>query len=117
MVIAIAFVPPKGTLIGSDVSFFYATYPIVTICILFACGLYYLVWRFALPKIGSYVHREVIYHLENGELGNKIVKVKLKDLEEWDQEHETDENGVATRIEVYRENIETNSKKDVEITG
>ena len=117
MVIAIAFVPPKGTLIGSDVTFFYATYPIVTICILFACGLYYLVWRFALPKIGSYVHREVIYHLENGELGNKIVKVKLKDLKEWDQEHETDENGVATKIEVHRENIETTSKKDVEIVG
>ena len=117
MVIAIAFVPPKGTLIGSDVTFFYATYPIVTICILFACGFYYLVWRFALPKVGKYVHREVIYHLENGELGNKIVKVKLKDLEEWDQEHETDDNGVATKIEVHREKIETGSNKDVELVG
>lgn len=115
MVIAIAFVPPKGTLIGSDVTFFYATYPIVTIGILFLCGMYYVVWRFTLPKLGNYVHREVIYRLENGELGNKIVKVKLKDLEEWDREHETDDNGVAIKIvEVVKENIETNSNKEVE---
>lgn len=115
MVIAIAFVPPKGTLIGSDVTFFYATYPIVTISILFLCGMYYVVWRFTLPKLGNYVHREVIYRLENGELGNKIVKVKLKDLEEWDREHETDDNGVAIKIvEVVKENIETNSNKEVE---
>ncbi|KAG0673528.1 hypothetical protein C6P40_002567 [Pichia californica] len=103
MVIAIAFVPPKGTLIGSDVTFFYATYPIVTICILLVCLFYYTIWRFTLPKIGKYVHREVIYRLENGELGNTIVKVKLKDLEEWDLANETDENGVARKLNLVNE--------------
>ncbi|KAG0691260.1 hypothetical protein C6P40_003511 [Pichia californica] len=103
MVIAIAFVPPKGTLIGSDVTFFYATYPIVTICILLLCVFYYVIWRFTLPKLGKYAHREIIYRLENGELGNTIVKVKLTDLEEWDLANETDENGVSRKINLVKE--------------
>jgi amino acid transporter len=97
-VIAIAFVPPKGTLIGSDVSFFYATYAIVTIGLLLVCAAYYFIWRYTLPKLGNYVHREVIYRLENGELGNTVVKVKLDELEEWDKEHDTDENGVSRKL-------------------
>lgn len=105
MVIAIAFVPPKGTLIGSDVTFFYATYPIVTLSILAVCVGYYFIWRYTLPKIGKYVHREIIYRLENGELGNKIIKVKLSELEEWDLEHQTDENGVSRKVEVIQQTV------------
>lgn len=107
-VIAIAFVPPKHGLIGSDVTFFYATYPIVTIGLFFVCGAYYFIWRFTLPKIGNYVHREVMYQLKNGELGNTIIKVKLDDLEEWDREHETDENGVSRKLITEIQTIEVN---------
>ena len=97
-VLAVAFVPPKGTLIGSDVTCFYAVYPIVTIGLLILCYGYYVIWRYTLPKVGNYVHRSVIYQLENGEIGNKVVQVKLDDLEEWDKENQTDENGVARKI-------------------
>lgn len=97
-VIAIAFVPPKHGLIGSDVTFFYATYPLVTIGLIALCGIYYVIWRYALPKLGNYVHREITYQLKNGELGNTIVKVHLNELEEWDKDHETDPNGVSTKI-------------------
>ncbi|ODV60220.1 high affinity methionine permease [Ascoidea rubescens DSM 1968] len=87
-VLAVTFVPPAdGTLIGSDVTFFYATYPLVVFGILLLCVLYYVVWRFVLPKAGNYVHREIIYKLDNGELGNTIVKVPIKDVEQWDAEH------------------------------
>ena len=113
MVIAIAFVPPKGTLIGSDVSFFYATYPIVTIGLLLACVVYYFIWKYAMPKIGRYVHREVIYRMENGEIGNTVVKIKLSELEEWDREHSTDSNGVGTSVEVY--NVESEKEKELEL--
>lgn len=105
MVLAIAFVPPKGTLIGSDVTFFYAVYPIVTIGLLILCCAYYAIWRYALPKLGNYVHREIIYCLENGEIGNKVIQVKLDDLEEWDKENQTDENGVAKKIFTEIESI------------
>lgn len=107
-VIAIAFVPPKHGLIGSDVTFFYATYPIVTIGLIFVCGAYYFIWRYTLPKLGNYVHREVIYKLENGELGNTIIKVKLDDLEVWDQEHETDENGISRKIATGIHTVDNN---------
>lgn len=100
MVIAIAFVPPEGTLIG-DSDIFYATYPIVTIGILLGCVGYYFIWRYTLPKLGKYVHREVIFRLENGEFGNTIVKVKLEDLEEWDKEHKVDVNGVSFDVMKY----------------
>ena len=113
MVIAIAFVPPKGTLIGSDVSFFYATYPIVTIGLLLACVVYYVIWKYAMPKIGKYVHREVIYRMENGEIGNTVVKIKLSELEEWDREHSTDSNGVGTSVEVY--NVESEKERELEL--
>lgn len=101
MVVVIAFVPPKGTLIGSDVDFFYATYPIVTIGLLLLCVGYYLIWRYTLPKLGKYVHREVIYTLDNGEIGNTVVKVPLDELEEWDKKHGADNNGVAIDIVKY----------------
>lgn len=95
MVIVIAFVPPKEGLKGVEGEIFYATYPIVTIALILLCGVYYFVWRYTLPKIGGYVHREVVYRGENGEIGNTIIKVKLDEVEKWDLEHGTDENGVG----------------------
>lgn len=107
MVIILAFVPPKHGLIGSDVTFFYATYPIVTIGLLMLCIAYYFVWRYTLPKLGGYVHREVEYILQNGEIGNTIVKVKLEDVEQWDTEHGTDEYGVAKTVVLKYEDVES----------
>ena len=107
MVIILAFVPPKHGLIGSDVTFFYATYPIVTIGLLMLCIAYYFVWRYTLPKLGGYVHREVEYILQNGEIGNTIVKVKLEDVEQWDNEHGTDEYGVAKTVVLKYEDVES----------
>ncbi|AWU73692.1 uncharacterized protein C5L36_0A02940 [Pichia kudriavzevii] len=107
MVIILAFVPPKHGLIGSDVTFFYATYPIVTIGLLMLCIAYYFVWRYTLPKLGGYVHREVEYILQNGEIGNTIVKVKLEEVEQWDNEHGTDEYGVAKTVVLKYEDVES----------
>ncbi|OWB56444.1 hypothetical protein B5S28_g2345 [[Candida] boidinii] len=101
MVLIMPFVPPSnGTLIGSDVGFFYATYPIVTIGLLGLCTAYYFIWKFAMPKIGKFARREIVYRLENGEIGNKIVQVKLSELEEWDRHHNTNEDGVAISHEI-----------------
>lgn len=86
-VIAMAFVPPKGTLIGSDVSFFYATYPITTFGIFGLCICYYIVWAWVLPHIGKYQRRVVSYELSNGEKGHRVVKVSFKDIEAWDKQH------------------------------
>lgn len=86
-VLAMSFVPPKGTLIGTDVSFFYATYPLTTIGLFLACIFYYFVWAFVLPKAGKYSHRIELYELPSGELGHTVVKVPNDDLDKWELEH------------------------------
>ncbi|CUM45803.1 uncharacterized protein AC631_05775 [Debaryomyces fabryi] len=91
-VIAMAWVPPlNGTLIGSDVSFFYCTYAIVCVGILGICVLYYYIWAKVLPRFGHYEHRILFYSLDCGELGHSVVKVEKDDLQKWDTEH--DSNG------------------------
>lgn len=93
-VIALAFVPPKnanGSLNGSDVSFFYATYALTTIGLLSLCVAYYYVWGRILPYFYKYEHRTVYYTLKNGETGHTVVKVANDELAEWDAHH--DSNG------------------------
>ncbi|GME86827.1 unnamed protein product [Ambrosiozyma monospora] len=86
-VLAMAFVPPKGSLIGSDISFFYAAYPITTIGLVLLCVAYFVVWAKILPRFGGYQHRIGEYTLPNGEKGHTVVKVKNADVEQWDTEH------------------------------
>ncbi|KAK6465320.1 amino acid permease-domain-containing protein [Scheffersomyces coipomensis] len=89
-VIAVSFVPPKGgSLKGSDVSFFYATYALTTIGILIVCVLYYFVWAKLLPRLGSYKHRLVYYNLNHGERGHTVIKVKNEDIAKFDAEHDS----------------------------
>lgn len=88
-VLVMAFVPPdNGSLIGSDVSFFYCTYALTTIGILAVCVFYYFVWAKILPNIFNYEHRTKFYLLENGEAGQTVVKVPKEDVEKWDSEHD-----------------------------
>ncbi|KAK6198658.1 amino acid permease-domain-containing protein [Scheffersomyces amazonensis] len=88
-VIAMSFVPPNnGTLIGSDVTFFYATYALVTIGLLALCVFYYYVWAKILPKFGGYVHRTVYYILPNGERGHTVIQVKKDEVAKFDAEHD-----------------------------
>lgn len=86
-VIAMAFVPPKGTLKGSDVSFFYATYPITTFALIGVCIAYYFVWAHLLPRIGKYVNKIETFELSTGELGHKVVQVPITELAEWEAVH------------------------------
>ena len=86
-VLAMSFVPPKGTLKGSDVSFFYATYPITTIGIFLLCVAYYGVWSYILPRFGNYRHRIEEFHLATGEQGHTVVKVPIDQLAQYDAEN------------------------------
>ncbi|CAE7077488.1 unnamed protein product [Rhizoctonia solani] len=47
-------IPPKGGSKGGDVSFFYATYCIVTVLLFLLCGLYYWIRFCALPQLLGY---------------------------------------------------------------
>ncbi|KAK6204832.1 amino acid permease-domain-containing protein [Scheffersomyces amazonensis] len=105
-VIAMSFVPPKGgSLKGSDVSFFYATYAITTIGILLVCVLYYFVWAKLLPKVGGYQHRLVYYDLNQGERGHTVIKVKNEDLAKFDAEHDSTGRFIGEDIDESVENV------------
>ncbi|CCH42587.1 Y+L amino acid transporter [Wickerhamomyces ciferrii] len=91
-VIIMPLVPPKAKdgsidLNGGDVSFFYATYCVVAVGLLSFCVLYYVVWHFVIPNLKGYRHRVDRYELKNGELGNRVIKVPVEELEEWDRAH------------------------------
>lgn len=94
-VIAIPLVPPNnadGSLRGSNISFFYATYCLVVFGMLGLCVAYYAVWQYLLPKWGNYAHRVEEYTLDSGAKGNRVIQVPLDELKEWDskKKHKVD---------------------------
>ncbi|KAK6461151.1 amino acid permease-domain-containing protein [Scheffersomyces coipomensis] len=119
-VIAMSFVPPNnGSLIGSDVTFFYATYCFVTIGLLALCVFYYYVWAKILPSFGGYVHRTVYYILPNGERGHTVVQVKKDEVEKFDKEHDSlgrllvdddSENNATSSIEQVAFTVDSEKK-------
>jgi hypothetical protein len=80
--------PPEGGATGGDVSFWYATYVVVSIGILIACGLYYLVWIIFLPRWQGYAIRQELILLDGGAQTHSLIKVPLDDVADWDHTHD-----------------------------
>lgn len=68
-------VPPEPG--QADVSFWYATYCVVGIAILVACGIYYWLWIVLLPKLGRYEIVEEIEEQNNGARNVRLVRQYL----------------------------------------
>lgn len=68
--------------------FWYATYVVVGIGILVACGVCYVIWMILLPRCFGYKLRQKILHLNNGAQAQVLVKVRGEELEEWDRTHD-----------------------------
>ncbi|KAH8118037.1 amino acid transporter [Phellopilus nigrolimitatus] len=62
--IIMPWIPPENG--HADVSFWYATYCVVGIAILLACGLYYYIWIVLIPRIGGYKIVEEVEELAGG---------------------------------------------------
>ncbi|KAI0879426.1 high-affinity methionine permease [Hypoxylon argillaceum] len=87
--IATPWIPPKGGPYAGDVSFWYATYAAVGIAVIILCGIYYVIWMYALPKYKGYRLRSEILHVDSqGATTHQLVKVPLAELEKWDSEHD-----------------------------
>ncbi|RDB26216.1 High-affinity methionine permease [Hypsizygus marmoreus] len=89
--LVLPWIPPEGGIYAGDVSFFYATYCIVGIGILAIAGFAYVIWIQILPKVKGYEIRQLTEKLEDGAQANKLVKVPLAEVAEWDATH--DEHG------------------------
>ncbi|OJD31604.1 high-affinity methionine permease [Diplodia corticola] len=81
--------PPEGGATGGDVSFWYATYCVAGIGIILACGVYYWVWIYLLPRLGGYEMRQRVVQLPDGAVTHELVRVvKGEELARWDAEHD-----------------------------
>ncbi|KAL3427217.1 high-affinity methionine permease [Phlyctema vagabunda] len=93
--------PPLTGRYGGNVSFWYATYCVTGIAILAACGIYYWVWIYVLPKLRGYKIRQEVLVLDNGATTHKLVNVPNSELAVWDSEH--DVTGKYLRTDVTQE--------------
>ncbi|OJK04648.1 hypothetical protein ASPACDRAFT_21029 [Aspergillus aculeatus ATCC 16872] len=80
--------PPSTGADGGDVSFWYATYCVVGLAIVALCGIYYYIWIKVLPRLGRYEFRQTQIQVDEDATANKLVKVPVDRLEEWDREHD-----------------------------
>ncbi|KAL5339612.1 amino acid permease-domain-containing protein [Aspergillus crustosus] len=80
--------PPDGGEYAGDVSFWYATYAVTGVAILIACAIYYFFWAFLVPKWRGYKLRQEIISLDNGEQSNRLRKVPVSEIAEWDATHD-----------------------------
>ncbi|KAJ5984598.1 amino acid transporter [Penicillium waksmanii] len=104
--------PPSGGQYAGDVSFWYATYAVVGIGILLACGAYYWLWAFLLPKWKGYKLRQELIHLDDGAQSNQLRKVPNENLAEWDASHDAAGRAVAPieeEMQVQFKSAETSS--------
>ncbi|KAI2780126.1 amino acid transporter [Daldinia loculata] len=112
-ILATPWIPPKGGPYAGEVSFWYATYCVVGIAIIVTCGIYYVIWIYALPRWGGYKIRPEIMNVEDqGATTHRLVKVPLNEVEKWDQDH--DEAGHLRRRHVVAST--TSSQGDDGIT-
>ncbi|TFK47127.1 amino acid transporter-like protein [Heliocybe sulcata] len=84
--------PPEGGADGGDVSFWYATYCVVGLGIMGACGVYYVLWVKVLPYFGGYQIRQEVIQLPDGARTHHLVKVPDAELAEWDAVHDEEGN-------------------------
>lgn len=61
---------------------------LLTLLSLVACGVYYYVWIWLLPRWKGYRVRHEKVILDGGEITHVLVKVKLSQLAEWDRKHD-----------------------------
>ncbi|KAB5523079.1 amino acid permease-domain-containing protein [Coniochaeta sp. 2T2.1] len=80
--------PPDGGQYAGDVSFWYATYVATGIALIIACGLYYTVWKYVLPRLGGYRLRQEVLVLDNGAQSHQILKVPIEEVASWDATHD-----------------------------
>ncbi|KAK9851255.1 hypothetical protein MYU51_010989 [Penicillium brevicompactum] len=102
--------PPAGGQYAGDVSFWYAASAVTGIGILIACGIYYWLWAFIIPKYRGYKLRQELVDLGGGVQSNKLRKIPVAELEEWDATHDKAGgriDGVAEEIQVQTKSSET----------
>ncbi|KAK2623572.1 hypothetical protein QTJ16_007126 [Diplocarpon rosae] len=98
-------VPPAGGIYAGNVSFLYATAPIVGIGLLLFCGVYYWVWIVVLPTYRRYAIRQELIVLDTGEATHGLIRVPLEKVAEWDSVHDVTGRVYEDRSRDERQNV------------
>ncbi|KAJ5603149.1 hypothetical protein N7537_006105 [Penicillium hordei] len=92
--------PPSGGQYAGDVSFWYATYAVTGVAILLACGTYYYFWAFLIPKWKGYKLRQEVISLDDGVQSNRLKKVPVAEISEWDATHDAAGRLIESPVEI-----------------
>ncbi|KAF4763806.1 hypothetical protein N7455_010502 [Penicillium solitum] len=92
--------PPSGGQYAGDVSFWYATYAVTGVAILLACGIYYYFWAFLIPKWKGYKLRQELLSLDDGVQSNRLQKVPVAEIQEWDATHDAAGRLIESPVEI-----------------
>ncbi|KAM5350044.1 hypothetical protein ACJ41O_006549 [Fusarium nematophilum] len=94
--------PPEGGQFAGDVSFWYATYAVTGLGILIACGLYYWLWAFLIPKWKGYKLRQELVSFDDGAQSNRLQKIPNAKVAEWDAAHDAAGRVIETPVNDIR---------------
>ncbi|KAF2261382.1 amino acid transporter [Lojkania enalia] len=74
---------------GGDVSFWYATYCVVGIGLMVACGVYYYFWIHLVPRLRGYqIRTETLVSDQDGSVTHKLLRISNAEVEKWDTTHD-----------------------------
>ncbi|KAJ5518889.1 Amino acid/polyamine transporter I [Penicillium expansum] len=93
--------PPAGGQYAGDVSFWYGTSAVTGIGILLACGIYYYIWAFLIPNWKGYRLRQEPLKLDGGVQSNRLRKVPVAELAEWDSTHDAAGRPIESPVEIH----------------
>ncbi len=62
---------------------------------LVGCGLYYWTWIYVIARWKGYQIRQEVLLLDNGANSHRLVKVPIRELEEWDLAHDVAGNALS----------------------
>lgn len=64
-----------------------------------ACGIYYILWAYAIPKWKGYTLRQELVSLGDGSQSNQLKKVPNAEVAEWDATHDAAGRAIETPAE------------------
>jgi hypothetical protein len=67
---------------------------------LLACGTYYYFWAFLIPKWKGYKLRQEVISLDDGVQSNRLKKVPVAEISEWDATHDAAGRLIESPVEI-----------------
>lgn len=91
----------KSTEIGLRVYSATSLFLLTKLSSLLACGIYYYIWAFLIPNWKGYRLRQEPLKLDGGVQSNRLRKVPVAELAEWDSTHDAAGRPIESPVEIH----------------